>query len=1054
MAIGIQIGLDAADALRDAAQVDKALDSIAAHADKAQQAADSIDFSSAVKAAVDNLKKADDAAVDFTDAIDKISNAFDKLQATGKSDLGITQGLVDSFKQLEGVDPKKVDQLSWALELLNDKAEKVGSGNALQRVKDEALLVAVATAEAAAATEKASSTTSKYTTLTVEAAEALRKEVEAQEEAAKAKVKNDAANAALIRSMSQQVQIARASGLAAEKLKTSFKLNADATDTQRYAAEKLTEQLYRLNQAQKDTEKSGDSAANSLQTLVTAGKAFLGLAVVQQVLSWGKAFVSAADEMTALQGRLKLYTSSQEEANAVFGQLTEVANKAGASIQDVTESFSRFANAGKDIGATNGQIVNLIKNLQNMGSVSGSSARETASAVYELSHSFASGTLQGNAFRSLANQMPIALDELAKKLGVTREELKKMSSEGKLTSDKLLLLASDMQDLDTKAASLPRTIEQAATALTNNLGVAADALNKKLGLSGGIAERLDGMAQALDVVTKKSTNTWTEADELNKTLGIQQMLLKVSRDAFDDLGNKTDLYAQYMLKQIAAQQADVDKTKEQIAAKQRLAQLVANLAGDVAVPPTQAPRVDPNVQKQVDTLKQNVEYTAALTSKNYELAASIKLGSAANKEQIATYAKLLQQQTESRESRKAETKASNAAASEAARLAKEQEKLAAQNEKYIRTLTVKVAAGDLDVQRYKEQVAQAMVTGQSVDQLSASYYKSIQAQQALELQSRQTEAQSRLNASATQAQKDAVDAYVASLYRQEQVKQQAAQMQQINKEVNAELNPVQAQFDASTDLEAQRLTAAKEWRDQFQADDLAAEQQYQDMKTKIQQAGEQQRNDIMTANNAMLVGATGDAFAAIAGVLKQSQGEQSGIYKAMFAVSKAFATAQAGILMWENVSKAMAIGFPQNIPFIAAAIGQGTTILGNLSSIGAVGFADGGPVSGFGSGTSDSINAKLSNGEYVMPSRQTRQYRNELAQMRNGTFDGNSGGSQLTVEVANYGNDNVTTQQLDENRVRIIIGEEVPRINAEQFTDPYSQTNKAFQGSYTAERRF
>lgn len=45
---------------------------------------------------------------------------------------------------------------------------------------------------------------------------------------------------------------------------------------------------------------------------------------------------------------------------------------------------------------------------------------------------------------------------------------------------------------------------------------------------------------------------------------------------------------------------------------------------------------------------------------------------------------------------------------------------------------------------------------------------------------------------------------------------------------------------------------------------------------------------------------------------------------------------------------------------------------GIISSIG--GFAEGGPVSGPGTGTSDSIVARLSDGEYVMPARTVRQY--------------------------------------------------------------------------------
>lgn len=81
--------------------------------------------------------------------------------------------------------------------------------------------------------------------------------------------------------------------------------------------------------------------------------------------------------------------------------------------------------------------------------------------------------------------MPVILDILSKKLGVTRGELRQMATDGKLNSDVLLMLSGDFSELDAQATKLPRTVAQASDALMNNLGVAADALNDKLGLSQG-----------------------------------------------------------------------------------------------------------------------------------------------------------------------------------------------------------------------------------------------------------------------------------------------------------------------------------------------------------------------------------------------------------------------------------------------------------------------------------------------------------------------------------------------------------------------------------------
>lgn len=784
--------------------------------------------------------------------------------------------------------------------------------------------------------------------------------------------------------------------------------------------------------------------------IATAGKALLALGLASKLAEWGTAFVNVADNINLLQSRISLYTKSQQETNAVFAQLQTISNSAGVSLEDTAGTFAKFAAAGKDMGVSNDQVLKLIGNLQTMARVSGASTQEASAAIYQLSQSFASGRLQGDEFRSVSEQLPVVLDTLAKKLGVTRAELRQMATDGKLNSDTLLMLAGDFAELDAQAAKLPRTVDQASQSLMNNLAAAADALNDKLGVTGGLAKAIDSVSIALGDLVKRSEGTYTEVDRLNAVVRDAEGDLKMYQRRLEFIPADT-VWGKSIQKNIDDTKAKIASANVELQAYSTLMKSVGNFAaniGKITAAPV-AKKDDAQAQKTIDSLKQQLQYTDALKNGNYELAASIKLGTDATEKQVSSYAVLLKQQTAVKNEKTASAKASREATTEANREEKQLERNQAANQKYIKTLTDKTAAGTYDVQRAQEMVAQSLRQGQSVDELSASYLKSIQVQNQLTLTSQQTEAQSRLNKDATLAEKQAVDQYVASLYQQQQAKQLAAQVSQISTDTTAELNPVQGQMDQIAQQEAQRLAVLEQARQQ----DLLNEQQYQQLKTQVQQSGEQQRNDLLTQNNAMLLGATSDLFGGLADTLKQSQGEQSGIYKAMFAASKAFAIAQASVLLWQNVSKAMAVGFPQNIPFIAAAFAQGTSILGSLSSIAATGFATGGYITGAGTGTSDSIPARLSAGEYVMPAQQTRQYRNELAAMRAGTYSGQGQSGGMKVEVANYGNDNVTTQQLDESRVRLIIGEEVPRVNAAEFNNPYSATNKAYRSNYNAERK-
>jgi hypothetical protein len=93
----------------------------------------------------------------------------------------------------------------------------------------------------------------------------------------------------------------------------------------------------------------------------------------------------------------------------------------------------------------------------------------------------------------------------------------------------------------------------------------------------------------------------------------------------------------------------------------------------------------------------------------------------------------------------------------------------------------------------------------------------------------------------------------------------------------------------------------------------------------------------------MLAGAS-QMFGNMADLAKEFGGEQSKTYRALFALSKGFAVAQAAVALAQNVAEASKVGFPQNIPFIAGALAQGAQIAGLLAAanFGGGGYAEGG----------------------------------------------------------------------------------------------------------------
>lgn len=887
------------------------------------------------------------------------------------------------------------------------------------------------------------------------------------------------------RLLASQGAAARASGQTVnnqQKFADLARVIKQATADEKKAIDDLTNSLKKLDNQQENTNQSAQKTTTAFDTIATGIKGFIGLQVASKLGEWGKAFIDTATQVELLQSRIELYTSSSTEATQIFGQLVQQANRAGTDLQTAAQSFQRFAAAGNDVGISNQVILQFTDNLQKMARISGASSQEAGAALYQLSQAFASGRLSGDEFRSVSEQLPVVLRVLAKEMGVATGDLKEMGSEGLLTRDKLLLLNNATDDINAQFDRLPRTVDQSATALRNNLSVAIAELDQQIGASKFLAKFLDllagGVAGTTELIKAAAdTDKLAQAtNDLNSVTSKREANLKEIADLEKQIGKgyttqstggylkfNTDLSdAQTKLNNL--KKLDVELTKQQAAAQRGIVQatpLGKGVAGNLAAQAsnlaalnksiTSGGRPDADAAKQIKNLKEQFTYTKALADGNYELAAAQKLGDKATKDQIASYASLLKQQSEYKQGLKDEKKANSEATSEAKRAQKELERNQAANEKYLKTLQDKVNAGQYDVQLAREQVQLNMTQGTSVEQLTAAYQKSYLVQQQLALQSQQAEAQSRLNKDATDAERAAVDAQVASLQKQQEAKRLAAQVSQVQTDVQGQLNPYQSSVDQVNQQEAQRLTVAQQARDA----DLLSEQQYQDMKTQIQQAGEQARTNLANANYSLLLQSSADFLGQMAEGLAQSKGEQSSAYKAMFALSKAFSIAQASINLWTAVSQAMALPFPANIPFIAQALAYGTSVLGNIQSVAATGFATGGLVTGPGTGQSDSINARLSNGEFVSTKQATSRYKTTLEAMNRGTYTpGSEGGSAPNVQVHNYGGDRVQVKQgLTRDDVVLIIGEEFPTQSAAQWNDPYSSTNKAFRTNYDANRK-
>lgn len=148
----------------------------------------------------------------------------------------------------------------------------------------------------------------------------------------------------------------------------------------------------------------------------------------------------------------------------------------------------------------------------------------------------------------------------------------------------------------------------------------------------------------------------------------------------------------------------------------------------------------------------------------------------------------------------------------------------------------------------------------------------------------------------------------------------------------------------------------------------------------------QNLNNIDMARKSVAIGAAQSTSESLLAIAEASVGQQSGVYKALFVVSKAFAIADSVIKIQQGIANALSLPFPANLGAVATVAALAASIVSSIEAV-SLNLADGGPVIGPGGPRDDKVPANLSNGEYVINAEATAANRPLIEAINNGTVN-------------------------------------------------------------------
>ena len=235
---------------------------------------------------------------------------------------------------------------------------------------------------------------------------------------------------------------------------------------------KLTVDASQATRALKGVQQQSSGLQRAFSGLKTA---ILGVGVT----ALGRQAILTSANFEKLNVRLGLLT----KASGTFAKSQEIAAEAqklfGLSATEALEGITNITARLQPLGVGVEDIRTTFIGFNTAAKLAGASAMESSAAFRQLAQALGSGRLQGDEFRSIAEQVPTILAPIAAELGTTVGGLKKFASEGKLTSD-VVIRALKKVELE-GAASLKALLENDPTQVFKNLGNATEDLSRAFG---------------------------------------------------------------------------------------------------------------------------------------------------------------------------------------------------------------------------------------------------------------------------------------------------------------------------------------------------------------------------------------------------------------------------------------------------------------------------------------------------------------------------------------------------------------------------------------------
>ncbi len=180
--------------------------------------------------------------------------------------------------------------------------------------------------------------------------------------------------------------------------------------------------------------------------------------------------IRAADQYANLTNRLRLVTTTTEQLAYAQQAVMRSAMETYQPLETTAEVYQRIAQNANALGLSFEEVEAVTKTVSRTIALSGADTQAAAGAMRQFGQALASGALRGDELNSILEGTPALAQAIARGLGVSTGELRKMGAEGQLTASRIIKGLQDQEGaVEQMSRSMEVTAGQAMVTFRNSL---------------------------------------------------------------------------------------------------------------------------------------------------------------------------------------------------------------------------------------------------------------------------------------------------------------------------------------------------------------------------------------------------------------------------------------------------------------------------------------------------------------------------------------------------------------------------------------------------------